>query len=107
MWQAIGDTLQLLRRQKGLSHAQLAECVGVSVRAIEAYEADVWRPGRKTLQALAEALGVGIEEIIKGCELLYTEEGEMLVVCHTGSHSIKVVGRVAAPLREEGERTCK
>lgn len=96
MWKPIGDTLQLLRRQKGISQQALAEAVGVSLQAIEAYEQDRWRPGTPTLQRLAQALGVGMEQIIKGCELLYTEEGEILLVCHSGAHSIKVVGRVAS-----------
>ena len=95
MWKPIGDTLQLLRRQKGLERLQLAEKVGVSVQAIEAYEEDRWRPGTKTLQALALALNVGIDEIVKGCDLMYTEDGEMLIICHTGNRSIKVMGRIA------------
>lgn len=95
MWKQIGDTLQLLRRQKGFSRLQLAEKAGVSLQAIEAYEEERWRPGTKTLQSLALALNVGIDEIVKGCDLMYTEDGEVLLICHTGKHSIKVMGRVA------------
>lgn len=92
----LGDTLRLLRLQRGLTIEALATAAGISVTAIEFYEANVWRPGRATLHKLATVLAVTAAELQEGCELLYAENGDLLVVAHLGPQQIRVVGRISA-----------
>ncbi|WP_127355949.1 DUF488 family protein, N3 subclade [Actinacidiphila soli] len=57
--------LRSLREQEGLSRAQLAEATGVSVRTLERIEtATTAAPGLFTVAALADALGVSLDELV-------------------------------------------
>jgi transcriptional regulator with XRE-family HTH domain len=60
-----GETLRKIRRQKGYSLAQLAELCGISKRMIGHYETQVKRPSVDKLTKIAEALGVGIDELLE------------------------------------------
>lgn len=60
--------LELARREAGISRKKLAETSGVSFRSIECYEQgknDINIASVKTVRALAKALNVPIEKIIK------------------------------------------
>jgi transcriptional regulator with XRE-family HTH domain len=61
---AFGERLAGLRKAKGLTQVQLAERLGVSQQAVTAYESGNRRVPISTLPALADVLGVSIEELI-------------------------------------------
>jgi transcriptional regulator with XRE-family HTH domain len=59
----VGYKLYQLRRERGLTQAELGRRVGVSEAAIRAYETDKRRPKRVHLERIAEALGIRYEAI--------------------------------------------
>lgn len=52
-----GSLLKTLRRERGLSQAELADLAGLSVSSISAFESDTRPPSVTTGRALVEALG--------------------------------------------------
>ena len=54
----IGDRIRLLRKSKGLTQKQLGELCGMADSAIRRYESNRGNPTEKTLQKIADALGV-------------------------------------------------
>jgi len=58
-----GIRLQTLRRQAGLTQEQLAEATEVSVDFISLVERGINAPSFDTLEKLAKALGVSIQEL--------------------------------------------
>ena len=68
----LGQNIQAARKNRGMSQEALAEQVGVSRQALGKWEKDAALPGVDNLQALAGALGVGVETLLGGPE---TEAG--------------------------------
>jgi transcriptional regulator with XRE-family HTH domain len=62
----IGDNVSRLRREKRWTQKKLAELTGLSCKYIEDIEEGRHCPSVKALAIIARALGVEIEEIIKG-----------------------------------------
>lgn len=56
--------IQGLRLERGLTQAQLAGAVGASVRSLQQWEAGDQEPRASQLAALADALGVGVGELV-------------------------------------------
>lgn len=54
-----------MRRARGMTQAQLAEKAGCYTKDISRWESGKHRPGSKSLQALANALGCSIDEIME------------------------------------------
>lgn len=63
---ALGSRIARLRKQSHLTQVQLAQTLGVSQAAINAYEAGQRRVPVSALPILARTLGVGLEELIGG-----------------------------------------
>ncbi len=59
-----GARLATLRKQAGLSQVQLAEAVGIPQRTLSFYESKAEAIPSKLVPALAQALGVTIEEVL-------------------------------------------
>ena len=57
----LGQNIQAARKNRGMSQEALAEQVGVSRQALGKWEKDAALPGVDNLQALAGALGVGVD----------------------------------------------
>jgi transcriptional regulator with XRE-family HTH domain len=94
--QGIGDTLRMMRVQRGFTPEQVAEVIGVSKQTVSKYEDDIWRPGTELMRKLADCFGVTMQEIINGYSLLCDDKnGEILVVRHMEGNRIRVIGRVA------------
>lgn len=88
-------TIRMLRDTRGLTPEQLAETIGISLQAVENYEANIWRPGTKIISKMAECFGITITEITNGYSLLYDDEQhEILVVRNMGGNQIKMISRV-------------
>lgn len=62
----VGKLIQKLRREKGLTQCALAEQIGVSDRTISKWETGRGAPDVSLLSAVSDALGVNIEEILRG-----------------------------------------
>ncbi len=62
----IHDRIEVLRKAKDLSQEDLAVAVGVDKTAVSHWENRVARPDMSRLPALAEALGVTVDELIDG-----------------------------------------
>ena len=62
----LGQNIQAARKNRGMSQEALAEQVGVSRQALGKWEKDAALPGVDNLQALAGALGVGVDTLLGG-----------------------------------------
>jgi transcriptional regulator with XRE-family HTH domain len=60
----LGEVLQSTRLKRGLSQEQLAERSGVSVQHIAFIEQGRRKPQLKTLEKIADALGVRVKDLI-------------------------------------------
>lgn len=60
----LGETIFKLRKEKGLSQAELGSLVGVSNKAVSKWETDEANPEISLLPLLAETLGVSVDELL-------------------------------------------
>lgn len=60
----LGERIQRLRKEQGLSQEQLAERVGVSRQAVSKWEVDAAVPETDKLLTLSRALGVGTDVLL-------------------------------------------
>lgn len=75
----VGYKLYQLRRERGLTQAELGRKVGVSEAAIRAYETGKRRPKQAHLERMADALGVrpeaiadhGVDDVDEAIRLLF------------------------------------
>ncbi len=72
------NSLSEIRRQQKLTQAELGQRVGVSQRAIAAYEAGERKPSPKVMNRLIKELNIPID-IAWG--MLYTEDEEQSRCC--------------------------
>ena len=68
------ETLQKLRKSKGLTQEQLAEALFVSRTAVSKWESGRGYPSIDSLKAIAKFFGVTIDELLSGDELLTIAE---------------------------------
>lgn len=60
----LGERIAKLRKDQGITQVQLAERLGVSQQTITAYEVGRRRIQVSALTVIAQALGVGVEELV-------------------------------------------
>ncbi|MDE1472319.1 helix-turn-helix domain-containing protein [Eubacterium limosum] len=60
----VGKTIRQLRENKGLTQEQLADRINVSIRTIQRFERDKHSSNMKTLEKIAIALEVPINDIL-------------------------------------------
>lgn len=60
----IGQNIRALRKQRGLTQAQLGELCGVTGASIGSYEKGSTRPKRRVLDKLAQALDVSVDRLM-------------------------------------------
>lgn len=60
----IRANIRRVRQAKGMTPSQLSEAIGKSSTYIAKVEIGHWKPTRTTVEAIAEVLGVGIEELL-------------------------------------------
>lgn len=90
----LGETIRLLRLERGLTPEQLADMAGVSPQSIGYYEENTWCPGTEAKMKIAGAFGVTVSELEAGYSILVDEAGDMLLVRHMGTNLIRVIGQV-------------
>lgn len=60
------NPIKLARLRKGITQAELAEMVGVSVGSISMWETGITHPTPRRYNPLAKALGVSVDELLTG-----------------------------------------
>lgn len=66
----IGERIKKLRKEKGLTQKELAEMTGISLSAIEKYERGKLNPSLGKIESIANALEIGISNLIRLDEAL-------------------------------------
>ena len=61
----IGDTMRNIRKQKGMTLQQLADILGCSQQNISQYESGKRTPKLKTVQKIADALNVNVNDLLE------------------------------------------
>jgi transcriptional regulator with XRE-family HTH domain len=62
---SFGEHLKRLREKAGLSQSGLAEKSGISLDSIQNWESDRYQPRLDALVALADTLGVSLDELMR------------------------------------------
>lgn len=65
MKQTLGQLIATLRKEKGMTQAELAGQMGVTDKAVSKWERDLSCPDVSSLPLLAEALGVSLDELMQ------------------------------------------
>lgn len=103
----LGDTLRNLRRERGMTMDALTAASGVSKSMLSQIERDQTNPTVATLLRLTQALGVSIEDVLRG-EASVPEPPEIDVMLRHATPRIssadgKMVLRMLGPLALAGE----
>lgn len=61
---SMGETISCLRKEKGMTQKELADQLGITDKAVSKWERNVAYPDTATIPALAEMLGVSVEELL-------------------------------------------
>lgn len=65
MKQTLGQLIAALRKEKGMTQADLAGRMGVTDKAVSKWERDLSCPDVSSLPLLAEVLGVSLDELMQ------------------------------------------
>ena len=96
-----GERLQKLRREKGLSQAQLSARLGVSASQIANYEMERRLPSIQALMDTSRVLGVSTDYLLG----LNSDSQEQVDVSGLSSDEIDVIRSIIACLRNSHSRT--
>ena len=61
----MGETISMLRKEKGLTQRELAEMLHITDKAVSKWEREQSYPDIGTIPRLAEILGVSVEELMQ------------------------------------------
>ena len=92
-----GSTIKSLREKKGITQAQLAECLGVSSKAVSKWETAKGLPDITLIEPLAKALSVSVMELISGDTIVNKNTSSNILrskfyVCPICNNIISAVG---------------
>ena len=96
-----GERLQKLRREKGLSQAQLSARLGVSASQIANYEMERLLPSIQALMDTSRVLGVSTDYLLG----LNSDSQEQVDVSGLSSDEIDVIRSIIACFRNSHSRT--
>ena len=63
--QTLGTMISSLRKQKGMTQAELAQKMNITDKAVSKWERDLSCPDVNSIPKLAEVLGVSVEELMQ------------------------------------------
>lgn len=63
--QTLGAKIAALRKERGMTQAELAEKMGVTDKAVSKWERDLSCPDVATLPRLAELFGISVDELMQ------------------------------------------
>lgn len=78
--QTMGDLIAALRREKGMTQKELADKMNVTDKAVSKWERNLSCPDVNSIPRLAEALGVGVEELMTAKPVPQEEKKEEDIV---------------------------
>lgn len=79
-----GELIKAARKKAGLTQAQLAEKLGISYVGVSQWENDLRNPKLDTLQRIAAALGVPVQDLISDWEAVDKEEFKRVFIYGEG-----------------------
>lgn len=74
----IGGRIKLLRRNKGLSQAELGKVLNVAQRTVSSIEQEISNPTIQQLEALSLYFGVSVDYLMFGIEMPTQTDRELL-----------------------------
>ena len=77
---SVGERIKEARKITGMTQAQLAENSGISSMSVRRYESGERAPDIETLQRIADALGVGISQLVPGTTRPEDDPAPLLVI---------------------------
>ena len=90
----IGEHIMLLRKQKGLSQAELGKVIGTSGDVIGRYERDVITPSIDVIVNIADALEVSIDFLVGKTKMVLDgntfKRGRNCSLAHLRKHKIRL-----------------
>lgn len=101
---SVGSFIAELRKEKGLTQAELAERVGVTGGAVSKWERGLCYPDIETVVRLAEVLDLSVGEILAGQRIqVYTPEtvdtlAKESIAAYSGSERRRMLRRMVALL---------
>ena len=101
---SVGSFIAELRKEKGLTQAELAERVSVTGGAVSKWERGLCYPDIETVVRLAEVLGLSVGEILAGQRIqVYTPEtvdtlAKESIAAYSGSERRRMLRRMGAVL---------
>lgn len=75
----VGRFIADLRKRRGMTQQQLADILGLSNKTISKWESGMGSPDISNLKPLAEALGVTVDELLKGSKDEATGQKDSMV----------------------------
>lgn len=99
----VGLAIRKLRKERGLTQAELASAVGVSCRTIQKAEKDAVVPSHDTIVRVANALGVSTSLLNIKEPTRYAEE--TLFIMHNMSVSDQILANAVAKTIREHRNT--
>ncbi len=79
-----GELIKAARKKAGMTQAQLAEKLGISYVGVSQWENDLRNPKLDTLQRIAAALGVPVQDLISDWEAVDKEEFKRVFIYGEG-----------------------
>lgn len=79
-----GELIKAARKKTGMTQAQLAEKLGISYVGVSQWENDLRNPKLDTLQRIASALGVPVQDLISDWEAVDKEEFKRVFIYGEG-----------------------
>jgi len=71
---AIGRRIEMLRRDRGMTQAALAELVGCCPQNVSRMEAGCYLPRLDTLALYADALGVSMSSLVRSADTIVMQD---------------------------------
>ena len=108
---SVGNFIAELRKEKGLTQAELAERVGVTGGAVSKWERGLCYPDIETVVRLAEVLDLSVGEILAGQRIqVYTPEtvdtlAKESIAAYSGSERRRMLRRMTPQPVSGFERT--
>lgn len=96
----LGQTIAALRKERGMTQAELADQMNVTDKAVSKWERDLSCPDVGSLPRLAEILGISLDELMR-VETKKNETaraGMVLLVCKTVALAMGVAVTVLSAL---------
>jgi len=100
--QQFGTFIAELRRERGMTQAELAAQLRVTDKAVSRWERGLGFPDINTLEPLARALGIGIDELMRAQRNISPEQGEQ--AAQAVANTVRLVNDTARQHRRRAIR---